>query len=273
VDELTPASEVVHRSTLLARYHTMKDEREGLQRFLFEWIGIPRAPVMASNGEPQEIYLENLAPLFYIDQNEGWTDLQALQVYRYGLLEIAEIAIEYLLGAVDAIAARFAKQEVAAPNNQLEGAAATFAQQVNSLFQRQGGITPWSDHGDVAEVAKRWSARTLVATLREELNIDLGAQQALLRERAERLRTFLASGAVEPRSAAPSSDSSQAVVELKEQRHQRREQLRTLRRQVAEQPDPGAHGASRRPRCSVRRGQWVRHEPGVCERVVVSSVS
>ena len=89
VDELTASKEVIRSSTLLARYHTMKDERGGLQRFLFERIGIPRTPVMASNGEPQEIYLENIAPLFYIDQNEGWTDLQALQVYRYGLLEIA----------------------------------------------------------------------------------------------------------------------------------------------------------------------------------------
>ena len=235
VDELTAGSEVIRSSTLLARYHTMKDERGGLQRFLFEWIGIPRTRVMASNGEAQEIYLENIAPLFYIDQNEGWTDLQALQVYRYGLLEIAEIAVEYLLGAIDAVAARFAKQEVAARSDRLKGAAASIAQQVNGLFQRQGWITPWSDHGSVSDIAKRWSARSLVVTLREELNIDLGSQQTMLRERAEKLRAFLGTGSLDPRNSAPASDSSQAVVELKEQRHQRREQLRILRRQGSEQ--------------------------------------
>jgi hypothetical protein len=235
VDEMTEKDEVARSSTLLARYHTMKDERGGLQHFLFEWIGIPRTRVMAANGEPQEIYLENIAPLFYIDQNEGWTDLQALQVYRYGLLEIAEIAVEYLLGAVDAVAARFAKQEVAARNDRLKGAAATISQQVNTLFQRQGWITPWSDHGSVNDISNRWSARSLLETLREELSIDLSAQQAILRERADKLRSFLGSGSLDARNTAPASDSSQAVVELKEQRHQRREQLRILRRQISEQ--------------------------------------
>ena len=95
-------------STLLARKLTMKDEAAGLQNFVFAWCGLPRTSVLDNRGEPSEIYLENIAPLFYIDQNEGWTDLQALQVHRYGLLEVSDIAVEYLLGAVEAIEVRFA---------------------------------------------------------------------------------------------------------------------------------------------------------------------
>ena len=50
------------------------------------------------------MYLENLVPSFYIDQTEGWADIQAQQIGRYGQLEIKEIAVEYLLGAIAAIA-------------------------------------------------------------------------------------------------------------------------------------------------------------------------
>ena len=235
VEELSEAGELTRTSSLLARKHTMKDERGGLQHFLFEWIGIPRVPIMTSRGEPAELYFENIASLFYIDQGEGWTDLQTLQVYRYGLLEIAEIAVEYLLGSVDKVAARFARQEVLARHASLKGQASGIALQVNTLFDRQGWICPWSDHGNVDEISNRWSARSLVTTLREELEVDLAVQQTLLRDRAEALREFVSRGTLDPMNTAPSSDASQAVVELKEERHRRREELRLLRRQTADQ--------------------------------------
>ncbi len=85
MDDFAPTLELLRTSRLYARRQTMKDEHGGLQRFLFDWLGLPRKPVMTIRGEPGEVYLENIAPLFYIDQSEGWTDLQAQQVYRYGL--------------------------------------------------------------------------------------------------------------------------------------------------------------------------------------------
>jgi hypothetical protein len=237
VEELAADGRITRTSTLLARKLTMKDETAGLQNFVFSWCGLPRTPVVDNRGEPSELYLENIAPLFYIDQAEGWTDLQALQVHRYGLLEISDIAVEYLLGAVEAIEARFAKQTIAAREAKLKAEAETIAAAVNALFQRHGWITPWSDHGTVDAVAKRWGIRGLVATLKEELNIDLGADASRLRERAERLRAFVAGGYLDPRSTAAASDSSQNVVELKEKRHARREELRILRRQETEQKE------------------------------------
>lgn len=237
VEELAPDGRITRTSTLLARKLTMKSETAGLQNFVFSWCGLPRAAVVDNRGEPSELYLENIAPLFYIDQAEGWTDLQALQVHRYGLLEISDIAVEYLLGAVEAIEARFEKQTIEAREAKLKAEAETIAALVNALFQRHGWITPWSDHGTVDAVAKRWGARCLVATLKKELNVDLGANASRLRERADRLRGFVAGGDLDPRSTAAASDASQNVVELKEKRHARREELRILRRQQTEQQD------------------------------------
>ena len=237
VEELAPDGAVLRTSTLLARRHTMKDETAGLQNFLFSWFGLPRAPIVDNRGEASEIYLENIAPLFYIDQSEGWTDLQALQVHRYGLLEISDIAVEYLLGATQAIEARFARQTVAANEARLKAEASTLASLVNGLFERHGWIAPWSDHGSVEAIAKRWGSKKLHVTLKEELNIDLGAQQVALRERANGLREFVTKGDPDSTSTASPSDSSQAVVELKERRHKRREALRILRRQQSDQTE------------------------------------
>jgi DNA repair exonuclease SbcCD ATPase subunit len=213
----------------------MKDETGGLQYFLFAWCGLPRTRVVDTRGEASELYLENIAPLFYIDQNEGWTDLQSLQVHRYGLLEIADIAVEYLLGATEAIEARFAKQTIAAMDARLKAEASAIAMRVNAVFHRHGWIVEWSDHGSLDAIAKRWAARSLALTLKAELNVDLERQHAVLRERAIALREHLTKGKIDPKSRAASSDSSQVVVELKERRHARREDLRVLRRQRAEQ--------------------------------------
>ena len=59
------------KSKLLARKLTMHDEHGGFQRFFFEWLGWPRIEVPTFRTGGSEIYLENLAPPFYIDQNEG----------------------------------------------------------------------------------------------------------------------------------------------------------------------------------------------------------
>ena len=235
VEELASDGSIIRTSKLLARKQTMKDEAGGLQNFLFSWCGFPRTPIVNNRGEEAEIYFENIAPLFYIDQNEGWTDLQALQVHRYGLLEICDIAVEYLLGAQDAIKNRFTKQTIAAIEDRFEGEASNLTSLVTTLFQRHGWITSWSDHGSIAAISKRWSGQTLLGILKKELNVDLGEQQASLRERAKIIRNFLTQGNTDPNSAAAPSSSSQEVIELKEHRHKRREELRVLRRQQSEQ--------------------------------------
>jgi hypothetical protein len=238
VEELGPDLTVSRTSKLEARKRTMSDEAAGLQNFLFAWCGLPRAPIVTNRGEDSELYLENIAPLFYIDQNEGWTDLQALQVHRYGLLEISDVAVEYLLGATAAIKQRFERQTIAANEARLKAEALALASQVASLFQRYGWITnTWSERGSVTSIMNRWSAQTLIDTLKNEFQVDLAEEQAALRERAEKLRAYLTQGKLDPNSASAPSDASQAVVELKDQRHKRREEMRILRRQQVDQQE------------------------------------
>lgn len=238
VEELGPDLTVARVSRLEARKWTMSDEAAGLQNFLYKWCGLPRTPVMTNRGVDSELYLENIAPLFYIDQNEGWTDLQALQVHRYGLLEISSVAVEYLLGATTAIEQRFKRQTISANEARLKAGAAALSSQVSALFERHGWITnTWSDHGGIPAIVKRWSAQTLIDSLKKEFDVDLGEQQAALRGRVETLRAFLTQGQLDPNSASAPSDASQSVVELKDQRHKRREELRVLRRQHSDQLD------------------------------------
>lgn len=236
VEELGPDLTVSRASKLEARKRTMGDEAGGLQNFLFAWCALPRTPLLTNRGDKSELYLENIAPLFYIDQNEGWTDLQALQVHRYGLVEISEVAVEYLLGAKVAIEQRFKRQTHDANEARLKAEASALASQVAALFERHGWITnTWSDYGGTSTIINRWSAQTLIDSLKKEFQIDLGEQQSALRERAEKLRAYLTQGQLDPHSSSAPNDASQAVVELKDKRHQRGEALRILRRQQAEQ--------------------------------------
>lgn len=168
VEELGPDLTISRSCRLYARKRTMKDEAAGLHNFLFAWIGLPRTEVMTNRGEVSELYPENIAPLFYIDQNEGWTDLQALQVHRYGLLDISEVAVEYLLGATAAIGNRLEQEKIAANDDRLKADASALASQISALFERHGWITgDWSDHGNVNAIAKRWSSQTLIDSLNQ----------------------------------------------------------------------------------------------------------
>jgi hypothetical protein len=237
VEEFSSSGEALRVSTLNARERTMKDETGGLHNFLFSWLGWTRSKVFSVRGESGEVYLENLAPLFLIDQIEGWSDLQALQVYRYGIPEIAEIAVEYLLGATANIAARLERLKLEDVRVKQEVEASLIASRVSSFMERNGWIVPWSDHGRATETARRWSARPLALVLKEEVLVDLPLQMAGLRSRADKLRKSLTDGGFDSKSSAAASDSSQIVVELKGKRHQRREDLRLLRRQKEDQSE------------------------------------
>jgi hypothetical protein len=161
---------IVRTSKLTARSKTMQDEHGGLQRFLFEWLKWPREEVSTFRGAPAEVYLENLAPAFYIDQSEGWTNVQALQISRYGQQEIAEIAVEYLLGATDAIKARVFQQQAEQRSAYLHGTARAIADRVASTLLRRGWNVEWSGKGTLVEIIARWSSRPLKEVLKAEAN-------------------------------------------------------------------------------------------------------
>lgn len=170
------------RSILQTRSRSMQDAAGGFQHFFFEWMRWPRTKVLTFGGDSSEIYLENLAPLFFIEQKEGWAGLQALQISRYSQLQIREIATEYLLGAVDRIAQRYAEQEGSQQRALLKKTAEEVSGRINALVSARGWPVSWSSHGSVAAINKRWRENPLLQTLKLVPMSILTRQSRLLQQ-------------------------------------------------------------------------------------------
>jgi hypothetical protein len=71
---------------------------EGLQTFLFEFLGWDIVEIPTYDAGLSKLYFENLTSLFFIEQRAGWFQIQARQVMRYGIREVKKVAFEYLMG-------------------------------------------------------------------------------------------------------------------------------------------------------------------------------
>ncbi len=221
-------------SKLVARRGTMQDQSGGFQRFLFEWMGWPRIEVPTFRGQDAEIYLENLAPLFYIDQDEGWTNIQALQISRYGQLEISEIAVEYLLGATHALKAHIARLKASQRAAELKESSKEIEAQLNDEMARHGWHIEWSSHGSVPDVVKRWSKEKLRDVLRKDASVDLDTRQVDLVKRINGLRIALTTEPIDLNNVNAPVEVSQKAIELKKQRHVLSQDLSTFNVQLKE---------------------------------------
>ena len=219
----------VRESNLNARRDTMKDEYGGLQRFLMEWMGWPRESVATFTGGAAEVYVENLMPLFFIEQHDGWVDLQSRQVTRYRQQQIGQVAFEYLLGAIDAVKRRVAVQKARARDLSLRERARGISERAQAVFQRNGWNVEWSCGGSVQQILDRWSRATLRQALDSGADVDLGQEGVRLRELAARQRKALTTDPVDEANAGAPIGASQRVVELKEKRHRLNADLGSLR--------------------------------------------
>lgn len=233
----TDAEGNTRHSVLQARGRSMKDEHGGLQRFLFEWLHWARVEVATYHGTVVDVYLENLVPLFYIEQDEGWTDLQSRQMARYGQLQIAQIAVEYLLGALGTVRNRFARQQAIQRRAALRERARTIAERATALFARNGWNVPWSANGSIDEIIARWSVRTLQDALQHKAEVDLNTQRAGLVKSVESLRRTLTTETIDPANVSAHTAASQQVIDLKRRRHELNDEMRTLRVQAQEADD------------------------------------
>jgi hypothetical protein len=220
--------------TLLTGSGSMVDEATGFQRFLFEWLGWPQKKVTTFDGPDAYIYLENLAPLFYIEQEEGWTEIQARQIGRYGQQQIRELSVEYLLGALHTVDERVMRQRAATLESTLRTAARGIAERVNQIFLRQGWAVEWSGNGSVKEIEARWSSQTLQGVLKRDAEVDIAKLLALASEGVVALRRILTKDPVDPSNMSAASSASQLVVDLKQRRHKLNSELRTLRGQYSD---------------------------------------
>ncbi len=221
--------------TLVAHQNTFKDESGGLQNFLFEWLGIRKYELLTSRHKISPLYLENLAPHFLIDQEQGWANIQSLQVYKYGILEVAAASIEAILGAEQALESRRIEQTETSRKFEVKVLADNLVARVKDLFL-EAGWPPIFERKPVLERAiQEWTMIDLVGLVREKFNFDPGREIEALEARVSRARERLTIGDAESEGTTPVRQTSQRVVELKAQRHTLLEQLRDLRRQHEEQ--------------------------------------
>ena len=225
---------VERKSLLQTRHRSMQDQTGGFQHFFFQWIGWPRTKVLTFRGDSSELYLENLAPSFYIEQKEGWTALQALQVSRYSQLQIREISTEYLLGSLDQIALRVTEQEGSQQRAVLKESADEIANRVNGLINVRGWPLSWSSHGSIASIAKRWREGSLLELLKSQANVDFDARISALTTRIEALRKALTSDPIDPADLSSMAAVSQQAIELKNERHRLSVELNSLKNQYSQ---------------------------------------
>lgn len=222
--------------TLVVGYGSMKDPTAGFQAALRKWIGLPEAHLMTSRGSETQIYMENLAPLFLIEQLVGWSDIQAEQIYRYGTQEIADGAFEFLLGLDAKLAARLAKQRSDATAAALREEARAISTALGDLLlKREGWTFDLGTHGSLQDLATRWSTFDLLALMKERFHFHPEKETARLTKRVDELRTRVTKGKVDPEATSDVSAASGAVVSLKQRRHEIQIQLANLRSQYREQ--------------------------------------
>jgi len=215
-------------------YGSVKDATGGFQRRLRTWADLPEAKLVRSSGGESPIYLENLAPLFLIEQLRGWTDIQAEQVYRYGLQDVANGAFEYLLGLDNWLRNRLQHQQAVAHRSGLKDEANSIGQDFARALEREGWTGGLPTQGALASLAEKWSEFDPATYVRDRFNFDLRAEQVRVQTRMKGLKEKLAKPPGEPGDRA-ANDASQRVVELKEARHRLQERLRSTRSQIQEQ--------------------------------------
>ncbi len=231
IDIVRISGEQTTRLALLTGLGSMVEETTGFQRFLFEWLGWPIKRTTTYNGPDAFIYMENLAPLFYIEQEEGWTEIQARQIGRYGQQQIRELSVEYLLGAVGAVDQRVASQQANALDNALRASARGLAERASQAFLKQGWAVDWSGNGSVKEVEARWSGTTLRKALLRDAEIDLANQRSMAVERVVALRKTVTTDPIDAANMTAPSSASQLVIDLKQRRHGLNSDLGMLRAQ------------------------------------------
>jgi hypothetical protein len=69
----------------------------GFHHFLAEFLDLKLPFVKRFKGEDVPLYVECIAPLMFIEQNRGWSGIQATLPQSFGIRNVAKLAVEYIL--------------------------------------------------------------------------------------------------------------------------------------------------------------------------------
>ncbi|WP_426092891.1 AAA family ATPase [Flavobacterium sp. DSR3-2] len=70
----------------------------GFQKFIFDFLGLDIVELPTYDQKFSKLYLENILPLFFVEQRAGWSQIQARQVTRYNIRDVKKVAFEYIMG-------------------------------------------------------------------------------------------------------------------------------------------------------------------------------
>nr|WP_158620050.1 ATP-binding protein [Corallococcus sicarius] len=228
-----PASGV--RRTLIAG--SMADSAGGFQAALFKWAGLPVADVMTPTGATASLYIENLAPLFFLEQREGWSELQNLQIVRYRQLEVGEAAIEYILGLNHRLTQRRVRQSAELGQRRVKDELAAWSDRVKQLAAEYGWDADIPTRGDVLEWARRYREFKLNDYFAQSFGWTFKAEHERLTSLAGQLQKRLNSTTELKASDAAAAEASSKVINLKHAIHEKQQQIETLRTQRSAQTE------------------------------------
>lgn len=145
----------------------------GFQSNLFKILGWQTAKTMKTDGNQSTLYWENLGSLFFIEQLGGWTDIQAQQIKRYGILEVNQYSFEYVLGLKNEFNKRFTSHAMKAKENEFRATVNSLFNEVNNLIKDTGTTNFLSTKGKAIEsLYKELSQFNIFDYVRSEVNWD-----------------------------------------------------------------------------------------------------
>jgi hypothetical protein len=225
----------MRQATLKVGQGSMADEVAGFHSWLFGWSGLPRRKLARFHGGEAPIYFENLAPLFFIEQKEGWTDLQAMQVHRYGLSEVDQGAVEYLLGLEHRLQERFRLQKFEVRATELKSSLKEVLGRLEEVARSEGWILEMSIHGSVVALRQRYAELSVAQVFKDTFNFDGPAEVQRLQLSAANAREKLGSLDSSNDGEKGLVELSQKVIDLKRARHNALSELSAQRSELEEQ--------------------------------------
>ncbi|MGR6008418.1 hypothetical protein ACT7CZ_06490 [Bacillus cereus] len=72
-------------------------EKSGFHKFLEQFLGLELPMVPSFDGKDKLLYIQSLFPLFFVEQNEGWSRFYVPISGNYGIRDLSKRAFEFLL--------------------------------------------------------------------------------------------------------------------------------------------------------------------------------
>lgn len=115
-----------------------KNEK-GFHAFLADFLGLELPVVSTYEDREVPLYIECFLPLMFIEQQRGWSGIQATTPTRYGIRNVAKIAIEYVL-ALDVAELQKKKRELQDEKRQLRSDWSNEGKRLRYLANLMSGV-------------------------------------------------------------------------------------------------------------------------------------